>query len=199
MIPFFSMNILLFKLIMQTGRLAALQADMTKSIQSLLNSHKTDPPFNSAVLRNSLHQRTALPSYAMTPKTLTDPIHVRRAQIIDYPTVRLHVAGQRTVLGMGGAIVSGASLGWAGWLGWLTSSGEGLLGWIGLDAGTAMGVGLLSAVVGVRWAVGKWERSKKRWWEDWNRVGHGLGRDLRVSSIIVLNSERCSLILTGSF
>jgi hypothetical protein len=81
---------------------------------------------------------------------------------------------------MGGSIVAGAGVGWAGCVGWLAGTGEGLLGIISMDAGTAMGVGLLSAVAGVRWAIGRWEKAKRRWWEDWERIGQGLGRDLRV-------------------
>ena len=48
--------------------------------------------------------------------------------------------------------------------------------------GTAIGIMMLWSVLGVRWAVGKWERAKKRWWEDWYRVVEGLGRDLEVGS-----------------
>jgi hypothetical protein len=84
------------------------------------------------------------------------------------------------VLSMGGSIVAGASVGWAGCVGWLASTGEGLLGVLSMDVGTAIGVGLLSAVVGVRWAIGRWEKAKRRWWEDWERIGQGLDRDLRV-------------------
>ncbi|KAF5380459.1 hypothetical protein D9615_004628 [Tricholomella constricta] len=185
------------QLILQTGRLSALQQDMTKSIFTLLAAHP-NPPFNSVVLHNSLRQLAASPSFPVTPQTLMYPIITRRAQIIEHPTTRLHVAGQRAVLGMGGGIAAGAGVSWAGWYGWLTGSGEGLLGAVGLDAGTAMGVGLLGAVMGVRWAVGKWERSKRRWWEDWNRVGEGLGRDLRVSldqtmsdKVLVVASSGC--------
>jgi hypothetical protein len=50
------------------------------------------------------------------------------------------------------------------------------------EAGTAVGVLMLCTLLGVRWAVGKWERAKKRWWEDWSRVGEGLRRDIEVSS-----------------
>ncbi|TFK23943.1 hypothetical protein FA15DRAFT_670029 [Coprinopsis marcescibilis] len=47
-----------------------------------------------------------------------------------------------------------------------------------------MAVGALSAVASIRWAVGQWEKGKKKWWEDWHRVGEGLDRDLRVSSVV---------------
>ena len=52
------------------------------------------------------------------------------------------------------------------------------------SAGTAVGVFMLCTVLGVRWAVGKWERAKRRWWEDWFRVVEGLGRDLEVRSFL---------------
>ena len=43
--------------------------------------------------------------------------------------------------------------------------------------------GLICAVAVIRWAVGKWERSKKRWWQDWSRVNKGLDRDLKVGHL----------------
>jgi hypothetical protein len=98
--------------------------------------------------------------------------------------MRLHIAGQRAVLVMSGGVATGAGISWAGWLSWLLGSGEGLLGFVGMDAGTAVGVGILSAVASIRWAVGKWEKSKKRWWQDWSRVGEGLDRDLKVCYLV---------------
>jgi hypothetical protein len=80
---------------------------------------------------------------------------------------------------MGGAVAAGAGVGWAGWV---HAAGLGL----GLGAvdggGTAVGAGVLGALVGVRWGVGAWERAKKGWWADWDRVGEGLERDLKVIS-----------------
>ncbi|KAJ3514118.1 hypothetical protein NLJ89_g2555 [Agrocybe chaxingu] len=166
------------KLILHTGQLATAQRDLSKSAFTLLSKH---PPISSAVLRNSLLQLQSSPHYALTSGSLTGPIHSRRDQIIEYPTTRLHVAGQRAVVGMAGGVVTGVGISWAGWLGWLLGSGEGLLGFMGMDAGTAVGVGMLSAVAGIRWGVGKWEKAKKRWWQDWERVGKGLDRDLKAT------------------
>lgn len=84
---------------------------------------------------------------------------------------------------MGGSVAAGVGLGWAGWIGWLVPTGEGLFGFIGVDPGTAIGVGILGSLLGVRWGVGKWEKAKKVWWDDWRRVGDGLDRDLKVSDI----------------
>ena len=144
---------------------------------SLLSTH---PALSTEVLRNTLLQVQRTPDYSLTPETLTQPIHTRRNQILEFPTTQLHVTGQRAVLGMTGGIVTGVGISWAGWLGWLLGSGEGLLGFMGMEAGTAVGVGILSAVASIRWTVGKWEKSKRRWWQDWKRVAEGMDRDLKV-------------------
>lgn len=78
--------------------------------------------------------------------------------------------------------MGGAGIGWVGWMGWLVGSGEGLFASLGMtmEPATAMGVGALTAVASIRWAVGRWEKGKRKWWEDWRRIGDGLDRDLRV-------------------
>lgn len=69
----------------------------------------------------------------------------------------------------------GAGLGW-----WLAFGESALSLGAGSEAGTALGAGVLVAVAGVRWAVGKWERAKRQWIDDANRVSEGLERDLKV-------------------
>jgi len=89
-------------------------------------------------------------------------------------------------LGLGGSIVTGVGVG-------------GFWGFLGTEAGTAFGVGMLAALLSVRWVVGKWERGKKRWLEDWRRVGDGLGRDIKTTldrtmqDNVVIVAERASL------
>lgn len=51
-----------------------------------------------------------------------------------------------------------------------------------VDQGAALGLGALGVVGGARWAVGKWEKARCRWWEDWDRVGEGLERDIKVQT-----------------
>lgn len=51
---------------------------------------------------------------------------------------------------------------------------------MGMDPTTGIGLGLVGIAGSVRWAVGKWEKEKKKWWADWERIGQGLGRDLQV-------------------
>jgi hypothetical protein len=143
----------------------------------------------SNILHNTLLQLQASAAYPLSTTSLTSVITSRRNQIVEYPTARLHLSAQRGVLGMWGGVSSGAAIGWTGWMGWLVGSGDGLLGVVGLEPHTAMGVGALLAAASVRWCVGKWERAKTKWWEDWRRVGEGLDRDLRV---------RCHLDYLGS-
>jgi hypothetical protein len=45
---------------------------------------------------------------------------------------------------------------------------------------TALAVGLLGSVVGMRWTQRAWERARKEWWRNWRRVGEGLEDDLKV-------------------
>ncbi|EFI28152.1 hypothetical protein CC1G_14179 [Coprinopsis cinerea okayama7 len=98
---------------------------------------------------------------------------------------------------MSAGVGGGAAIGWAGWMGWLVQNGDGLLGSIGLDPNTAMAVGALSAVTSIRWAVGRWEKGKRKWWADWQRVAEGLDRDLR-SALHRNFKDRVSLLAQTS-
>jgi hypothetical protein len=76
--------------------------------------------------------------------------------------------------------MSGLGLAWAGWAEHLGALG-GLVG-TGMEMETAAGTGMLVAATGIRWMVGRWEKAKRQWWRDWDRVGQGLERDLTVPS-----------------
>lgn len=156
------------------GRLASLQQSSEKSSKSLLVSLPTTSPFHSSLLENRLQQISSTLSYPLDADAFSSPLHSRREQL-KWPTARLHATAQQAVITMAGSSFGGLGIAWAGWAGQL-----GLYD-IGMQVETALGVGLLSTVVGVRWAVGRFERAKKRWWQDWNRVGEGLERDLRVT------------------
>ena len=171
------------QLILKTGKLIALQREMSASAFELLSKH---PAIQTAILQNQILQLRNSPTYQLSPGSLTKPTHSRRDQMIKYPTTRLHIAGQQVILGMGGGVATGVGVGWAGWLGWLLGSGEGIFGFLGMDPGTAIGVSMLVAVASIRWSIGSWEKAKTRWWQDWDRVGEGLDRDLKVYPICIL-------------
>ena len=99
--------------------------------------------------------------------------------------MRLHRDAQNAVLGAFGGMFGGAGLGW-----WLAFGESALSLGAGSEAGTAFGAGVLAAVAGIRWAVGKWERAKRRWVDDAHRVGEGLKRDLKVRIKKVLQWTR---------
>lgn len=60
-----------------------------------------------------------------------------------------------------------------------------------VDGPTVLGAGLLAFAVGLRFAVGQWERAKKDWWDDWRRVGEGLERDVKKVAAEVLDRQVC--------
>lgn len=149
--------------------------------------------FRSPVLYNTVDQLERSPKYRIKYDVLTGPIYIRRNQLL-HPTNMLHSTAQRVTIGMGGSVISGFGIAWAGWAGQL-----GLLGVYGqgMETESAVGLGLLTASLGMRWAVGRWERAKKRWWKDWDRVGQGLERDLKVCSTVRsddIDSEPISLL-----
>jgi hypothetical protein len=191
---------------MYTGRLASSQQDFATQTFSILAKYKGRPPFDSALLHNSLHQKHISPSYRLTPSTLVEPLHKRKSQLIEYPTTQLHLGGQQTVVGLSAGLLTSTTFSWAGWFGWL--SGAGLIAGtdstllqaiastadIGIEPTTAIGLGLFGALASMRWAAGKWERTKKRWWEDWERLSQGLGRDLKVGAFVPAPDELHQII-----
>jgi hypothetical protein len=167
------------QLILQTGRLASTQASLTSSTFSQLAklaSPSSSLAFQSPILDNHLRQLTHSPTYTLTPDALTRPIQARRSQLTKHTTTRLHRDAQNTVLGAFGGMFGGAGVGW-----WLAFGESALNVGAGSEAGTALGAGALVAVASIRWAVGKWERAKRKWVEDADRVGEGLKRDLKMT------------------
>ncbi|KAG1776979.1 hypothetical protein EV702DRAFT_297317 [Suillus placidus] len=167
------------QLILQTGRLGSTQASLTSSTFSQLaklRSPSSSPAFHSPILDNHLRQLRHSPTYALTPDALTRPIQARRSQLTKHTTTRLHREAQNAVLGVFGGMFGGAGVGW-----WFAFGESALSVGAGSEAGTALGAGALVAVASIRWAVGKWERAKRKWVEDADRVGQGLKRDLKVT------------------
>jgi len=185
------------QLILQTGRLVSLQKEFETSASLLVNdasssssSHGPHPPLPANILKNALSQLISSPNYTLLPSTLISPITKRKHQLFTYPTTRLHLKAQRLVLTMSSAVAVSSGFTWAGWMGHLAQSvihdpsSVGGTIWctvgLGMDPMTGIGVGLLGLIASLRWAVARWEKEKKRWWTDWERIGMGLERDLKV-------------------
>lgn len=137
---------------------------------------------HSPVLHNALRQLAAAPTFPVGPSTLVDPLDARGSQIIESVTARMHVAGQRALLGMGGATVAGMTISWAGWVGALMNM-DGILGLAALEPPTAMATGVLVTLLGVRWASWSWNKARKQWWDDFLRVSGGLKQDITVRNL----------------
>ncbi|KZT10701.1 uncharacterized protein LAESUDRAFT_721067 [Laetiporus sulphureus 93-53] len=175
-----------YKLVFQAGRLASLQQSFTNSSNKLLDSFPSYSVFRSSLLRNNISQIASLPSFPLDAPAFLQPLHVRRQQL-RFPTARLQTTAQHALLGIGGSVFSGMGIAWAGWAGQL-----GIFD-MAMQLETAIGAGMLAAVAGVRWAVGRFERAKKKWWKDYDRIGQGLERDLRTTLDQTLN-ERVLII-----
>ncbi|EIN11668.1 hypothetical protein PUNSTDRAFT_124915 [Punctularia strigosozonata HHB-11173 SS5] len=165
-------------LLLQTGRLSAIQEAQDRETQRRLARFKKTSPFHSPVLENSIAQTIKSPSHPVTTNALLEPFNHRHAQVM-WNNGRLHSEGQKVVVGSGTGLVTGAAVTYAGWAGWLSS---GLLGsFSGLEAESASVLGVVVTLSSFRWAVGKWEKAKSRWWEDWQRVKETLIRDIHTT------------------
>ncbi|PCH43381.1 hypothetical protein WOLCODRAFT_103422 [Wolfiporia cocos MD-104 SS10] len=159
------------RLVFHAGRIASLQQSFVDSANKLVTSFPSRSPFHSPVLQNALSQISSAPSFPVSVTALTQPIYARRQQL-RFPTARLQSTAQRVLLGMSGSVFSGMGVAWAGWAGQL-----GIFD-MAVQMETALAVGMLGAVAGVRWSIGHFERAKRKWWQDYDRVGMGLERDL---------------------
>ena len=159
------MHLHLFQIIYESGLLSATQSTLCESTITALAS--LPPHYQSSLLSNSILQLST-PKHTIKPLTLTYPLTERLTQLLQYPTSFLQSSAQKVVL-KGSLTTLGSAAGAYGlWFEQL------------LVPETALGVGLLGSVVGMRWAQRSWERARKAWWRDWRRVGEGLEEDLKV-------------------
>ncbi|KAG8926667.1 hypothetical protein FRC01_008520 [Tulasnella sp. 417] len=127
--------------------------------------------FNSAILQNNLSQISRSSSPHFAPPILT-PISSRQNQISTHLAPQLQSRAERVVASF--YALSFGSLG-AAW-----ASSPILFDVLGME--TAIGVGALGVATSLRLVLlGGWERAVKKWWEGWDRVGEGLGRDVKVA------------------
>ncbi|KAI6002761.1 hypothetical protein EDD15DRAFT_2157387 [Pisolithus albus] len=167
------------ELILQTGRLSYAQDQLWRSTSDFLSTLVPPSPYSSLhspLLHNRLQQLASAPSYALTPAMLTLAIHDHRAQLTKYSTSRLHREAERAVVGAFVGILGGVGVSW-----WLAIGNHILNFGPGAEITSAIGVGAIVAISSIRWAVGKWERAKRKWMQDLERVSDGTKRDLKRS------------------
>ncbi|KAF9784384.1 hypothetical protein BJ322DRAFT_1007209 [Thelephora terrestris] len=161
-------------LIFHTGRLQAIQTHLKDKTVRLLHLFRPASPFSS-VIRNNCQQLISSPTYPLPPAALLQPLSDRRDMLANHPVVRLHLAAQRVVFSTLGSATTSLGVLWANWVGLIEN-----INLLGLSIGgeTIVGTGILAGVVGLRWSVARWEKAKRGFWADWERVGNGLARDL---------------------
>ncbi|KAI0268870.1 hypothetical protein BC834DRAFT_968281 [Gloeopeniophorella convolvens] len=147
--------------------LAPLPAVQARLVRRALERAEALPPsVRSHVLLNALQQRAGAPGFALRADALLAPVARRLAQLDGGATTGLARAAQDLVLRVAGAL--GAGVG-AGAL--VLSQG----------VGEAVGAGLLVGVLGLRWAIGKWDRVRRGWTADWVRVKEAAERDVQAA------------------
>ena len=159
------------------------------SLDTLVLCTVTYPPassLHSPLLLNSLEQLDVQESRRLSPSSLLNPIERRLAQMTKTsgsPLAHLHLRAQILLLQAYGLSIGGPAVAWGGWA----------VGFAGEEL--AVGAGTLSFALGLRWAVGRWEKAKRRWWESWDRVDDGLERDIKVCfSEFVHHVPLCSIV-----
>ncbi|CAK5277398.1 unnamed protein product [Mycena citricolor] len=166
-------------LIFHSGRLEQIQASMTAQTMALVKQTNVQS-LKSPVLQNTLDQLVSSPNFRVQPTTLPGPLAARSDLLLDAPTARFHRAAQRALLRMIGTAIGGMAISWSGYLGYLSSNGglAASLG-IGLEPGTALATGVFGAVFGVYWSTMSWDKGKREWWGQFERVLGGSKVDLK--------------------
>jgi len=67
-----------------------------------------------------------------------------------------------------------------------------------VSSATATGTGILGSVLVLRWFVARWEKGKRQWWQDWNRAGQGLERDIKEMLNVILTDKVLSVPLKAA-
>ncbi|VDC06402.1 unnamed protein product [Peniophora sp. CBMAI 1063] len=169
--------------------LSPLQARTTAEALNRLAA--LPPSLRSSLLHNTLQQLSHAPDYPLVPSALLTPLSARLRRLNEGPTAVLGRSAQTLAARVAGSAVGGVGVA-GGTLAW-THGADVLLGSgmtaLSSDIGTAAGAGLLVAVGGVRWALGRWERARKAWLADWDRMREGAERELKAEYVRVMEEQ----------
>ncbi|KAG8938541.1 hypothetical protein FRC00_014709 [Tulasnella sp. 408] len=153
-----------------SGKLSFLHKTLSEESERIVAFPPTSV-FNSAILQNNLSQISRSSSPHFAPPILT-PISSRQSQISTHLVPQLQSRAERIVASFYALSLGSLGAAWA--------SSPILFDVLGTE--TAIGVGALGVATSLRIVLLRgWERAVKKWWEGWDRVGEGLGRDVRVA------------------
>ena len=176
-------------------------ANVTTSLSTAIPStdgarfNPTTTSLVSPTLLNALEQLSQSISTRITPSDFTYPIEKRLAQLRGHSVrahasvthgssalTHLHRRAQDLLLQSYALSFGGSFAAWS--LSTLAPSWSYLeLNLIGGDV--AFGLGTLCVVGSMRWAAGRWEKAKGKWWEAWRRIDEGLSRDIEVRTVLL--------------
>jgi hypothetical protein len=146
--------------------LASLPSKQTTLLTSTLSRSAALPQsLRSHVLLNALNQLAHAPSFTVEPRALLVPLERRLARLDKGSTTVLAHGAQVLLLRVAGSLGAGV--------------GTGAL-MLTHGAGEAVGAGLFVVAMGVRWAIGRWDKVRKGWRADWGRVKEAAERDVQV-------------------
>lgn len=173
-------------LLYSTGLFSAHASQLT----SLLDQVVSKPPFSadhalhSAILENevskSRHDHPSSPT-SIPATALSTPIATRRAQLLASPISTLHRRAQS-------ALTSSLTLSTAS-----VASAVGLHLVHAVEVANCVGFGALASTLSVWMFQGRWNRAKKKFWREFERVGGGVSEDLGVSRRLSLSSLRSAV------
>ena len=139
----------------------------SQSSRAISRASALPQTLRSPVLLNALNQLTHAPSFTLEPRALLRPLEQRLLERLDAgPTTALAHAAQVLIFRVAGSVGVGAV---SGVLMFMQQVGE------------VLGAGmLLGAAAGFRWAIGRWDKTRKMWKADWARVKDAAERDVEV-------------------
>jgi hypothetical protein len=153
----------------ECGRLEQIHHRISAKTDKLLKTHApiqgATAPFYSPLLMNQLSQLEL--DARISPTTLLNPIVARRDQLLTAAVPTLQQRALNACITAWSTTFLSASASWTACVPLELVS-----------APTATGLGLLGAVGSLRWAVGRWAKTQRRFWADWERVERGLEDDL---------------------
>ncbi|KAG8981344.1 hypothetical protein FRB90_007316 [Tulasnella sp. 427] len=151
-----------------SGKLSTLHETLSTASEKAVQFPNSST-FHSAILQNNLSQISRTSSPLFSPALLA-PITSRQSQILQHLVPQLQSRAERAVASF--YALSFGSLGAA----WASSP----IVFDVLGTETAIGIAALGVVGSLRVVLMTgWEKATKKWWEGWDRVGQGLGRDVK--------------------
>ncbi len=186
----------------ESGRLATLQVEKVRAADQLLSKFRqlalqlngtiSSASRDVALLTNEAEAHRSSKLRTIEPSTLMEPIHRRRAQLLQAggPIDVLASKSRKLAVTSSAAVaITAAGVGSASVLGASLSGIDASSAALALDPSTGVGLGLLTLTL-VGWRMqGQYNKYRRRFREDWQRFSEGLDQDLKSNFEGVLKEQ----------